>query len=61
MLLVVDKIEIIDDGKNSSLFRCTTVLKSFKARYEYNYAVIKAKQNFDTLKKITKKFFSLDR
>jgi DNA-binding transcriptional ArsR family regulator len=58
-LLVVDKIEITEDGKKSSLFR--TVLKSFKVKYEYNNVVIEAEQNFDTLRKITEKFFSLDR
>ena len=58
-LLVVDKIDITEDGKKSSLFR--TVLKSFNVRYEYNNVVIEAEQNFDTLKKITEKFFSLDR
>jgi hypothetical protein len=58
-LLVVDKIEITEDGKKSSLFR--TVLRSFNVKYEYNNVVIEAEQNFDTLKKITEKFFSLDR
>jgi hypothetical protein len=58
-LLVVDKIEITEDGKKSSLFR--TVLKSFNVKYEYNNVVIEAEQNFDTLKKITERFFSLDR
>jgi len=58
-LLVVDKIEITEEGKKSSLLR--TVLKSFNVRYEYNNVVIEADQNFDTLKKVTEKFFSLDR
>jgi hypothetical protein len=58
-LLVVDKIEITEDGKKSSLFR--TVLKSFKIKYEYNNVVIEAEQNYDTLKRITEKFFSIDR
>ena len=57
-LLVVDKIEITDDGKKSSLFR--TVLKSFNVKYEYNNVVIEAEQNVDTLRKITEKIFSLD-
>ena len=48
-LLVVDKIEITDEGKKSSLFH--TVLKSFNVKYEYNNVVIEAEQNFDTLKK----------
>ena len=58
-LLIVDKIEVTDDGKKSSLFR--TVLKSFNVKYEYNNVVIEAEQNFDTVKKITETFFSLDR
>jgi len=59
LLLVVDKIEITVEGKKSSLFR--TVLKSFNVKYEYNNVVIEAEQDFDTLKKITEKSFSLDR
>ena len=59
LLLVVDKIEITVEGKKSSLFR--TVLKSFKVKYEYNNVSVEAEQNFDTLKKITEKSFSLDR
>lgn len=58
-LLIVDKIEITEDGKKSSLLR--TVLKSFNVRYEYNNVVIEAEQNFDTMKKVTEMFFSLDR
>src|SRR6478672_2517040 len=57
-LLIIDKIEITEDGKKSSLFR--TILKSFNVRYEYNNVVIEAEQNFDTLRKITEKFFSLE-
>jgi predicted methyltransferase len=58
-LLVVDKIDITEDGKKSSLIR--TVLKSFKIKYEYNNVVIEAEQNYDTLKRVTERFFSLDR
>jgi DNA-binding transcriptional ArsR family regulator len=57
-LLIVDKIEITEEGKKSSLFR--TVLKSFNVKYEYNSVVIEAEQNVDTLRKITERFFSLD-
>jgi hypothetical protein len=57
-LLVVDKIDITEDGKKSSLFR--TVLKSFNIKYEYSNVVIEAEQNYDTLKNITEKFFSLN-
>jgi DNA-binding transcriptional ArsR family regulator len=58
-LLTVDKIEITEDGKKSSLLR--TVLKSFNVKYEYKSLAIEAEQNFDTMKKVTEKFFSLDR
>ncbi len=57
-LLVVDKIEITEDGKKSSFFR--TVLKSFYVKYEYNHVIIEAEQNVDTLRKVTERFFSLD-
>ena len=55
-LLIIDKIDITEDGKKSSLFR--TILKSFNVRYEHNNVVIEAEQNVDTLRKITEKFFS---
>ncbi len=54
---MVDKIEITEDGKISSLLR--TVLKSFNVKYEYNSVVIEAEQNYDTLKKDTESFLSL--
>jgi len=57
-LLIVDRTEITEDGKKSSLFR--TVLRSLNVNYEYNNVVIEADQNVDTLTKITEKFFSLD-
>ena len=57
-LLIVDKIEITEDGKKSSLFRA--ILKSFNVSYDYSNVVIEAEQNFDTLRKITEKFFSLE-
>ena len=57
-LLIVDKIQVTEEGKKSSFFR--TVLKSFTVKYEYNNVVIEAEQNVDSLKKITEKFFSLD-
>ena len=56
-LLIVDKIEITEDGKKSSLFR--TVLKSFNVKYEHNNVAIEAEQNFDTLRKITENFYTL--
>jgi DNA-binding transcriptional ArsR family regulator len=56
-LLIVDKIEITEDGKKSSLFR--TTLKSFNIKYEYNNLLVEAEQNFDTMRKITENFFTL--
>ena len=44
-LLIIDKIEITEDGKKSSLFR--TILKSFSVKYEYNNVVIEAEQNVE--------------
>ena len=55
-MLIVDKIEITEDGKKSSLFR--TALKSFNVNYEYNSVVMEAEWNFDTLKRITENFFT---
>ena len=57
-LLIVDKIQITEEGKKSSFFR--TVLKSFNVKYEYNSVIIEAEQNVDTLRKVTQKFFLLD-
>jgi hypothetical protein len=57
-LLIVDKIEITEEGKRSSFFH--TILKSFNVKYEYNNVVIEAEQNVNTLKKVTERFFSLD-
>ena len=50
-LLIVDKIEIKEDGRKSNLFR--TTLKSFNIKYEHNNLLIEAEQNFDTPRKIT--------
>ena len=57
-LLIVDKIEITEDGKKSSLF--LTILKSFNVKYEYTNVIIEAEQNVNTLRKVTERFFSLD-
>ena len=56
-LLIIDKIEITQDGKKSSLFR--TTLKSFNIKYEDSNLLVEAEQNFDTLRKITENFFTL--
>src|SRR5881396_1914515 len=50
-LLIVDKIQITEEGKKSSFFR--TILKSFNVKYEYNSVIIEAEQNVDTLRKVT--------
>jgi hypothetical protein len=39
-LLIIDKIEITEEGKKSSFFR--TILKSFNVKYEYNNVIIEA-------------------
>lgn len=57
-LLIVSKIEITEDGKKYSLLR--TVLKSFNVKYEHNNVVIEAEQNYETVKKVTERFFSID-
>ena len=54
-LLIVDKIEITEDGKKSSLFR--TTLKSFNIRYEQSNLLVEAEQNVDTLRKIREFFY----
>jgi len=56
-LLIVDKIDITEEGKKSSFFR--TILKSVNIKYEYKNVIIEAEQNVDTLKKVTERFFSL--
>ena len=56
-LLIVDKIEITEDGKKSTLFR--TTLKSFNIKYEHNNLLMEAEQNFHTTRKITENFFTL--
>lgn len=58
-LLIVDKIEITEEGKKSSFFR--TILKSFNVKYEYKNVIIEAEQNVDTLRKVTERFFSIDK
>jgi len=54
-LLIVDKIQITEEGKKSSFFR--TILKSFNVKYEYNSVIIEAEQNVDTLRKVHKTSF----
>ena len=57
-LLVVSKIEITPDGKKSSLVH--TVLKSITIKYTQNEITIEADQNYDVLRKVMEKFFSVE-
>ena len=57
-LIVIDKVEITQDGKKLSLFR--SVLKALNIKYEYNSVIIEAEQNLSIVEKITERFFSLD-
>jgi DNA-binding transcriptional ArsR family regulator len=57
-LLVVSKIEITPDGKKSSLVH--TVLKSITVRYKQDDISIEAEQNYDVVRKVMEKFFSMD-
>ena len=57
-LLVVEKIDITEDGKKFSLLK--SVFKSMTVRYEYDRVTVEAEQNVNTLQKITEKIFSLD-
>lgn len=57
-LLIIEKIEIRDDGKKFSLFRST--LRSIDVKYEQGQIVIEAEKNVDVLEKTTERFFSLD-
>lgn len=57
-LLVVSKINIAPDGKKSSLVH--TVLKSITVGYSKETISIEAEQNYDVMKKVMTKFFSLE-
>src|SRR5919202_1488465 len=57
-LIVIDKVEITQDGKKLSLFR--SVLKALNIKYEYNSLIIEAQQNRSIVEKLTERFFSLD-
>lgn len=58
-LLVVDRIEITQDGKKSSLVHAT--LQSIAVKYEQDGTiVIEAEENLDVLKKVMKKFLSME-
>jgi len=57
-LLVVEKIDITEDGKKFSLLK--TVYKSINVRYEYDKVTVESEQNVNALQDITVKIFSLD-
>ncbi len=57
-LLVVSKIDITPDGKKSSLVH--TVLKSITVNYKQDNISIEAEQNYDIVRKVMEKFFSIE-
>lgn len=57
-LLMVERIQLTEDGKKSSLFRST--LRSMTAKYEYGHTVVETEQNVDMTTKTAERFFSLD-
>lgn len=57
-LLIVERIQLTEDGKKSSLFRST--LRSMAVKYEYGNTFVEAEQNVDTTTKTAERFFSLD-
>jgi hypothetical protein len=57
-LLVIDKMEITEEGRKISLFRST--LKSINIKYEHNILIIEAEQNINIMGKTAERFFSLD-
>ena len=58
-LLVIDRHEITPDGKKSSLVY--SALRSINVKYENDGSIIiEAEENLNALKKVMKKFFSLN-
>jgi DNA-binding transcriptional ArsR family regulator len=57
-LLAVSKIEITPDGKKSSLVH--SVLKSVNVNYKKDFISIEAEQNYDVVRKMMDKFFSIE-
>ena len=57
-LTTVDKIVITPEGKKFSLYH--SVLKSINVRYESNNVFIEAEENFDTVKRVVARFYSLE-
>ena len=56
-LLVVERIQITDDGKKSSLFK--SMLSSIKVNYENNIVTVEATRNVNPMKSTAERFFSL--
>lgn len=57
-LLLVERIQLTEDGKKSSLFRST--IRSMSVKYERGETIIEVEQNVDTVSKTAERFFSLD-
>ncbi len=57
-LVIVDKIVITKEGKKFSLFH--SVLKSINVKYENKDIIIESEQNYDIIKKIMSRFYSLE-
>ena len=57
-LLVVSKIDITPDGKKSSLVH--SVLRSITVKYKQDDISIEAEENYDVVRKVMEKFFSME-
>lgn len=57
-LVIIDKILITPEGKKTGLFH--SVLKSISVKYENNNVIVEAEQNFDIVRKMMERFYSLE-
>ena len=57
-LLVVSKINITPDGKKSSLVHA--VLRSITVKYKQDDISVEAEENYDVIRKVMEKFFSIE-
>ena len=57
-LVIIDKILITAEGKKTGLFH--SVLKSISVKYENNNVIVEAEQNFDIVRKMMERFYSLE-
>jgi predicted transcriptional regulator len=57
-LVIIDKIVITPEGRKYGLFH--SVLKSIGVKYENNNVIVEAEQNFDIVRKMMERFFSLE-